>query len=89
MAEAKEDVKHRPPTIEEIRDRRKAAGLIQEEAGKLLHTNQKVWSQWETGKRQMHSAFWELFCIKTASRIRKHGRKPANGKPAKPLPRNQ
>lgn len=67
--------KHPSPTIEQILDRRKAAGLIQAKAGELLHTNQKVWSQWETGKRQMHYVFWELFCIKTEPLIRKREHK--------------
>lgn len=25
----------------------------------------RAWQQWEAGDRQMHPAFWELFCIKT------------------------
>ena len=87
MIEEHEGVKPLPPTVEQIRDRRKAAGLIQAEAGKLLYTNQRVWSQWETGKRQMHPVFWELFCIKTAALVRNHGRKPTNGRPANPVAR--
>lgn len=44
---------------------RKAAGLTQEAAAARVHTTLRVWQQWEAGKRRMHPAFFELFCIKS------------------------
>ncbi len=52
------------PTPEEIRTNRVFLGLTQAQAAALLHTVDRVWRQWESGKRKMHPAFWELFIIK-------------------------
>lgn len=57
------------PSPDEIRSARKAATLTQTEAGAIVHTTCRVWQQWEGGERQMHPAFWELFRIKSATRI--------------------
>jgi putative transcriptional regulator len=55
------------PTQKEIADAREAAGLTQDEAGKLVHTDWRGWQQWEYGKRNMRSRTWELFNIKVAA----------------------
>jgi DNA (cytosine-5)-methyltransferase 1 len=52
------------PTPEEIRAKRKLAGLTQKSAAELLHVNVRVWQQWEYAEAKMHPAFWELFKIK-------------------------
>lgn len=57
------------PSPDEIRSARQAAALTQTEAGAIVHTTCRVWQQWEGGERQMHPAFWELFRIKSATRI--------------------
>ncbi len=44
---------------------RKALNLTQHQAANVVHVSQRTWQQWELGKRRMHSAFWELFLIKT------------------------
>ncbi|EIM95601.1 helix-turn-helix domain-containing protein [Paraburkholderia hospita] len=51
------------PTI--IRAGRERAGLNQIEAATLVCVNMRLWQKWELGEREMHPAFWELFCIKT------------------------
>jgi putative transcriptional regulator len=52
------------PTQAEVKAAREAAGLTQDEAGKLVHSDWKGWQQWEYGKRNMKSRTWELFQIK-------------------------
>jgi len=52
------------PHPPDILDARKRLGLTQTEAAAMLHTTCRVWQQWETGKRKMHPAFWELFRLK-------------------------
>lgn len=44
---------------------RKALNMTQHQAASVVHVSQRTWQQWELGKRRMHSAFWELFLIKT------------------------
>ncbi|MEM5372329.1 XRE family transcriptional regulator [Paraburkholderia azotifigens] len=53
------------PTPAAIRQKRERAGLNQIEAAALLHVNMRLWQKWELGERAMHTAFWQLFCIKT------------------------
>jgi putative transcriptional regulator len=77
--QAGEDVKNHPnrsrgypaanptppnPTPLEIESARKAAGLSQAAAAKLVHATLNAWQKWEAGDRRMHPAFWELFRIK-------------------------
>lgn len=57
----------RPPTPEEIKAARKAAGLSQTDAGVLVHSALRSWQQWEAGDREMHPAFWELFQMKVGN----------------------
>lgn len=53
------------PTPAQIAAAREAAGLTQQQAGELVHTDNRTWRRWEAGDRAMHPAFWELFLIKT------------------------
>ena len=53
------------PPAGTIRQARKAAGLTQEQAGKLIGApSRRTWQNWETGRRNMPPAKWELFQIK-------------------------
>lgn len=49
----------------EIKAARESLGLTQTQAAAVVHCKLRAWQQWEAGDRQMHPAFWELFCIKT------------------------
>lgn len=53
------------PSPEQVREGRAAAGLTHAAAAALVHANTRSWQKWEAGERDMHPAFWELFCIKT------------------------
>ena len=55
------------PTPEQVKEARLAAGLIQEEAAKVVYCTRTEWQRWEYGKRKMHPARWELFLEKTKS----------------------
>ena len=52
------------PNQTEIKQARKQAGLTQSQAAELIHASAGGWRKWETGAREMHAAFWELFLIK-------------------------
>lgn len=52
------------PARTEIRQARKQAGLTQSQAAELVHVSAAGWRKWESGAREMHAAFWELFLIK-------------------------
>lgn len=54
----------RNPPPATIRAARKAAGLTQTEAARLVHASLRSWQDWEGGRRKMHPAIWELFCLK-------------------------
>lgn len=53
------------PTTDQITTARTEAGLGKTAAAQLLHSTYRTWLQWESGDRQMHPAFWELFLLKT------------------------
>lgn len=53
------------PKPEQIKEARENANMTQSEAAKMLHSHINTWHQWESGKRTMHPAFWELFLIKS------------------------
>ncbi|TQE91139.1 MAG: helix-turn-helix domain-containing protein [Spiribacter salinus] len=53
------------PDPSEIRAARLAAGLTQRQAGELIGGTLRTWQDWEYGRRNMPSAKWELFVIKT------------------------
>lgn len=53
------------PTPEKIRAKRIELGLTQAHAARLIHLSVNTWHQYESGKRTMHLAFWELFTLKS------------------------
>jgi DNA-binding transcriptional regulator YiaG len=56
---------NKSPSPQKVKDARKEAGLTQTAAASLIFCNLGTWAKWESGKRKMHPAFWELFFIKT------------------------
>lgn len=58
------------PHPEEIKAARKASGLTQAQAGALVHCHWRSWQDWESGRRSMHPAIWELFLLKTGRGVR-------------------
>lgn len=56
------------PTPDQIRTWRKAAGLTQSQAAALGGWARITWAQWESGKRRMHPASWELVKSKASKR---------------------
>lgn len=57
------------PTPEQIKYARAEAGITQTQAATLIHASLRTWQQWEAGDREMHPAFWELFCLKIRSAV--------------------
>lgn len=54
------------PTAEELRALRRAAGISQSKAASLVHlSNGTRWYEYESGKRNIDKARFELFLIKT------------------------
>lgn len=53
-----------------IQKTRNAFKLTQKEAAKMVHCKSLTWSQWETGRNNMHPAFWELFLIKAKRKLK-------------------
>lgn len=60
------------PAPVDIRAARKAVGLTQTEAARMVHGTLRAWQEWEAGNRQMHPGLWELFQIKLAGRLPAH-----------------
>lgn len=54
------------PSPKDIRNAREAANLTIEAAASVVHASKQAWYQWESGRRDMHPAFWELFLLKTS-----------------------
>ena len=54
------------PTKAEIRKARERADLDEAQAAAVIHCTQNGWIEWESGRRRMHPAFFELFVIKTS-----------------------
>ncbi|MDR3352131.1 MAG: helix-turn-helix domain-containing protein [Zoogloeaceae bacterium] len=51
---------------EKIRAARQAAGLSQEQAAGIVgKTRHQTWQEWESGRKPMSYAMFELFCLKT------------------------
>jgi DNA (cytosine-5)-methyltransferase 1 len=44
---------------------RKSLSLTQKQSADIVQVTEKTWQQWESDKRTMRSAYWELFCLKT------------------------
>ena len=53
------------PTPAQIAAAREAAQLTQQQAGELVHTDNRTWRRWEAGDRAINLASWELFLLKT------------------------
>ena len=53
-----------PPTPEQIKQARSAAGQTQQQAAALVYVDGRAWRRWESGDRQMDAAHWELYQIK-------------------------
>lgn len=53
-----------PPAPDEIRAMRLKHSLTAFDAARLVHVTPNTWGRWESGTRQMHSAYWELFAFK-------------------------
>lgn len=53
------------PTPEEIQIARIKANIDKETAAVLCGVTLRAWQLWESGKRRMQVATWELFLIKT------------------------
>lgn len=53
------------PTPNQIRAARAESGLTQTEAAELVHAaSYRTWQEWESGRRKMPAAKWELFLTK-------------------------
>lgn len=52
------------PSPEDVREARKNTVLTQEQAGALIGATRRAWQEWESGRRNMPGAKWELFQIK-------------------------
>lgn len=58
------------PSPTDIREARIRAGLTQEQAGALIGApSRRTWQNWETGRRNMPAAKWELFQLKIAGGV--------------------
>ncbi|MEY9682770.1 Aca2/YdiL-like domain-containing protein [Bradyrhizobium elkanii] len=55
----------------DLKATRKAAGLTQVAAAKMLGVSERTWRDWETGATAMPQAHRELFNIKARRRTRK------------------
>lgn len=67
------------PSPAEILAARKAAGLTQTEAARLVASSCRSWQQWEAGDRRMHPGLWELFGIKSGRQAVKPCKSPSVG----------
>jgi len=56
------------PTKEDVIALRERAGLKQEVIAGLIYCSRVTWSQWESGVRTMHPAFWDILLI----RVKEH-----------------
>lgn len=52
------------PSGSEVKQARQAAGLTQQQAADLVHTESRNWQNWEYDAARMPAATWELFQIK-------------------------
>ena len=52
------------PDPEQVRERRKLAGLTQTQAATLVCAKLRTWQDWEAGSVKMHPGQWELFILK-------------------------
>jgi putative transcriptional regulator len=60
------DISTPPPTPDEIRAARKAAGLTQPAMAAIIGlTGKRAIQEWESGRDPAKVALWELFLLKT------------------------
>lgn len=55
------------PTPADLRAARRAAGLTQAQAAKLIHSKLRTWEDWEAGVAPMHPGLWRLFGLLVAA----------------------
>lgn len=65
-SQVEEGLPRKGPAPADIRAQRKAIGLSQTAAARIVHSGLRTWQQWEAGERGMHPALWELFQLKTS-----------------------
>lgn len=53
------------PTHEQVRAARQAGRHTQAQAAALIFVTRRAWAYWESGQRQMSTAEWELYLMKT------------------------
>lgn len=53
------------PTKEQVTARRRAAGLTQEAAARIVGVEVRTWQYWEAGRSRMRAGLWELFQLRT------------------------
>lgn len=56
-----------PPSPDEIRAARDAAGLTQSACARLIYVTERAFRMYEAGDRRMHPAQWELLALKLAT----------------------
>jgi len=64
------------PSKDELAEFRRAHGLSQSQAAKLIYTPTSTWQKWELGINGMHPGLWELFQIKAKVRMEQLGKQP-------------
>lgn len=58
------DESRRAPDADTVRAARESLGLTQEQAAAVVYVDARTWRKWELREREMHPAFFELFCLK-------------------------
>ena len=80
------------PTPQTIQALRKSLGLTQKEAADAVHVTLRAWQWWESGKRVMPFASWELCVIKAGLHpvyqpVKSLAAPPSDPRPARPSQR--
>lgn len=58
-------LKMNKPTPAQVKQARTDAGLTQTQAAETIYCSLGAWKKWESGEREMHPSFFDLFLIKT------------------------
>lgn len=66
-----------PPTPQQVKAAREAAGLTQTAAATLIYSTCRAWQKWEGGEARMHPGMFELFELKTGARQLADCQRPA------------
>jgi DNA-binding XRE family transcriptional regulator len=56
------------PTPEQVRHERESRGMTLAQAAEVVHVARLTWAQWESGRRPMGPAHWELWSLKMRRR---------------------